>query len=64
MKGEMIERAKNILDHYAQKIAERKNAERAYRLDASPYFMRRVMRHRCFYRRARSSRWMNTEKRL
>lgn len=23
--GEMIERAKNILDHYAQKIAERKN---------------------------------------
>lgn len=38
MMGEMIERAKNILDHYAQKIAERKNAERAYRLDAVALF--------------------------
>ena len=38
MMGEMIERAKNILDHYAQIIAERKNAERAYRLDAVALF--------------------------
>lgn len=32
--NELIKRAKLVLDFYAQKILERKNAERAYKLDA------------------------------
>lgn len=31
---ELIKRAKQVLDFYARKILERKNAERAYKLDA------------------------------